>query len=226
MRMSEKWTPTTLDEVVGQPGPVSRLKRLANNPRSDRLILIGPPGIGKSCSAAAFANDLGCCEWSGRVTVSAARLGIEQIDELWRKLSLRPMNGCTWKVLVIEEMERCVSDQARAQLKVRMSEGELPDHVIVLATSNETKYLDPAILERFDELAYSGGDAFHEACIRRLQEIWFQEMVDRDLSPVPSVPSAFNTWGVDGQRFSMRMALNRMGIALDIAEAKLGRVPA
>lgn len=224
MRMSEKWTPTTLDEVVGQPAAVSRLKRLVENPRSDRLILIGPPGTGKSCSAAALANDLGCCEWSGRITVSAARLGIEQIDELWRKLAMRPMEGCRWKLLVIEEMERCVSDQARAQLKVRMSEGELPDHVIVVATSNDTTYLDPAIMERFDELAFGSGEAFHEACKRRLQEIWFQEVLQRGLDG--AVPAAFNTWGMDGDRFSMRMALNRMGIALDIAEAKLGRVPA
>ncbi len=50
MRLTEKYRPTTLDEVFGQP-PVTLLKALVRDPYECCIMLDGPPGCGKTALA-------------------------------------------------------------------------------------------------------------------------------------------------------------------------------
>jgi DNA polymerase III delta prime subunit len=223
MRLSEKYVPTTLDQIVGQPAVVRRLKHLVENPEACCLLFEGEPGIGKTATANALANDLGCCPWSGRHMIGAARLGVERIEELWEKrLRLRPMEGTPWHVLMVEELERCVSDGARSELKCRLGEGELLPRLIVVATSNDTSKLEPALLERFERLVFSSGPDFHAECMAYLlPTIWGGECHARGLGDLP-LPGSWTMWGVEEsmgrQRFSLRRAINAMGNALEVRE--------
>ncbi len=64
MDWTEKYRPQTLDDVIGNPGAVNSLRQWAESwnagvPDKRALVLIGTPGIGKTTSAIALANDMG-----------------------------------------------------------------------------------------------------------------------------------------------------------------------
>jgi DNA polymerase III gamma/tau subunit len=63
MRLSSIYQPTTLDEVVGQPAAIRRLKRIAANPFACCLLMEGGGGVGKSAAAKALIHDLGVSEF-------------------------------------------------------------------------------------------------------------------------------------------------------------------
>lgn len=145
---------------------------------------------------------------------------MERIEKLFDDtLRMRPMEG-VWHVLIVEELERCVSDGARSELKTRLSEGEMLPRLILVATSNDTSKLEPALLERFQQLAFGSGPAFHEACLPVLPTIWDGECAQRGLD-LP-LPASWQRWGVQttltGERFSLRRAINALGDALDVRE--------
>ena len=61
---TEKYRPQTLDGVVGNPQAVNDLRTWAvqwnrGTPKYKAVVLMGPPGIGKTTSAEALARDMG-----------------------------------------------------------------------------------------------------------------------------------------------------------------------
>ena len=61
---ASKYRPSTLEEVLGNPGAVKTLKEWAVSwdsgiPGKRAVILIGTPGIGKTSAALALASDMG-----------------------------------------------------------------------------------------------------------------------------------------------------------------------
>lgn len=61
---TEKYRPQTLDAVVGNPQAVNDLRNWATlwnrgTPKNKAVVLMGPPGIGKTTSAEALARDMG-----------------------------------------------------------------------------------------------------------------------------------------------------------------------
>ena len=74
MRLSRSYQPRTLDEVVGQPAVIRRLKRLVALPQPCCLLFEGLGGVGKSAAAKALIADLGVCPFSGLMEYSASNL--------------------------------------------------------------------------------------------------------------------------------------------------------
>ena len=61
---TEKYRPQTLDGVIGNPQAVNDLRNWATQwnrgvPKNKAVVLMGPPGIGKTTSAEALARDMG-----------------------------------------------------------------------------------------------------------------------------------------------------------------------
>jgi replication factor C small subunit len=216
MRLSQQYQPLTLDDVVGQPAIVRRLKRLVAAPVSCCLLFEGRGGVGKSATAKALIHDLGVCPFSGLLEYSAANLSIEEVRRLFgQTFRLRPMTGSLWHILLVEELELIVSKHVNAALKDELGEQHMPERLIVVATSNDVSTLDEALLQRFEVFPFSAGPTFAEACQERLAWIWQQEVgVD-----VP-LPVGVEQLGWRNDSFSMRRALAALSGAVELHRAK------
>ena len=208
MRLSMRYQPESLDGIVGQPAIVRRLQTFVLEPYPCCMAFVGSPGVGKSATAKALVNDLGVSplavsEYAG------PNLDIEEVRRLFgRTFRHCPMFG-NWHVMLVEELELLPSRNVSAVLKDYLSEQNHPSRLIVIATSNDTSNLDPALLERFDVFPFGDGDSFAHACLRRLNDIWGHES-DCDV-PLPDSVAGF---GWQGERYSMRAALAALSGAL------------
>jgi len=212
MRLSRSYQPHTLDEVVGQPAVIRRLKRLVANPSPCCVLLEGMGGVGKSATAKAFVSDLGVCPYSGLVEYSGSNLTIDEVRRLFgQTFRLRPMTGSLWHILLVEELELLPSRNVSAALKDELSEQHHPERLIVVATSNDASGLDEALLQRFDVFPFSAGPTFAEACQERLAWIWQQEVGDG----IP-MPLGMEQMGWRNGNYSMRRAMTALGGALEL----------
>lgn len=213
MRLTEKYRPKRLAEVVGQYS-VNHLKRLAADPYACAVLLEGAgPGCGKTSTAIALANELGCeDEYSGLWTVPASELTIDLCRQLFeRTFRLYPLMGRTgWHVLIIEELETLVP-QVQTYLKVTL-ETKLPQRCMVIATSNGAGKLCKPLLQRFKIYTFQYAADFARECQDRLAAIWQAECGDQPL------PSFWLQWGWSDNEFSLRLALDQMQDALVTAE--------
>ena len=175
-------------------------------------IAYGKPGIGKSATAHALANDLGA--WKdpmlgvyGPTVLTGPEFNMEALKDLFGKASPFRYHRDGWHVLIIEELENVhsnTSNQAKENLDARrVAEYKL----VVIATSNDTSKLTRAMRGRFDKYECRADQGFADACYDRLAWIWGEE-TDRP------IPRAYRTWGWDvtgtTPEFSMREALTMM----------------
>jgi hypothetical protein len=210
MQLTDKYHPRCLADIVGQP--THKLRWLVDAPFRSCWLLEGAAGIGKSAAAHAVANELGCTVFS-KHTYKAGLLTKDTIADLFGHTTrCVPMDGAPMHVVVIEEFERCVSADARSDLKAALDadvapcHGGLPSRCVVVATSNDPSKIEPALVERFRLLHFESGPEFALACQERLAWIWGQECPDMDM------PQGWLLWGWQGnlERFSMRVAIREM----------------
>jgi replication-associated recombination protein RarA len=214
MRLSHTYQPTTLDEVVGQPGIIRRLKAVVAHPSPCCILLEGRGGVGKSAAAAALIRGLGVSEF-GVQSLAGAKLRIELVEQLfYQTFRYRPMAGAPWHILLIEEMELLPSKNVNSELKDQLSEQNHPERLIVIATSNDASGLDEALLQRFDIYPFSCGPSFADACADRLNEIW--EMETGSNAPMPPEVALM---GWRNNSYSMRRALSALGAAVEMHRA-------
>lgn len=225
LRLSEKWRPTRLDDVVGQDSVVRKLSGFIANPYSSCWLFKGNGGCGKSAVARLVAELLGCHQYRVLVATDiSTRDGAEKfVAELGHSSLFDP-----WNLYIVEELSQIKSAEAKEVLKVALSSENMPGRAIVLATSNGTKQLQKEmfeedsgswLLQRFSVLNFSSNGHFEAACLKRLHMIWKAEAGDG----VP-LPAGWQRWGYmngDTLSFSMRVALDEMQSSLlEIAAAE------
>ncbi len=103
IELYKKWRPKNLDGIVGQSSAVAVLQQMIENDEIPHAILLtGPSGCGKTTIARILRKHLKCNTQDFTEVNIADIRGIDNVRDIRRRMSLRPLHGKT-KVWLLDE---------------------------------------------------------------------------------------------------------------------------
>ena len=147
MNLREKYRPTTLDHLVGCTEFVASAQGWTIETCPANLLLVGPPGIGKTSAAYALAKDLlgeFYDPFNLTVTNASDERGINDVRDMKGTARLKPM-GAKRRVIFLDEFESFTSP---AQKALRQIMEESHENCIFILTANDIGPIHNAIRDR------------------------------------------------------------------------------
>lgn len=145
----------TIRELIEEQQRVELLRSYGMEPRH-RILLVGPPGTGKTSLAEAIANELTLNLITPQYEhLIGSLLGetAERVGRLFAAVSERPC------VLFLDELEVIAKERSDSQetgevkrvvASLLLQLDALPSHVVVLGATNHPELLDRAVWRRFE----------------------------------------------------------------------------
>ena len=110
MPLTEKYQPRRIADFIGLEGPKRLFENLLKAPRRVAVLLVGPPGCGKTTLAMAFAEEL-----PGTLHhISSQKCDVAGLDRLTDLLAYYPPRG-KFHVVKVDEADQ-MTDKAQLQL--------------------------------------------------------------------------------------------------------------
>lgn len=145
MELYKKHRPKTLDELVGNEGVVSALKKsIKSNSLPHTILLSGPSGCGKTTIARILKKELGCNGADYEEYNCSDRNGVEFGREIISRMSYKPVNG-KCRIWLLDECHQIST--ACANLLLKPLE-DTPEHVYFILSTSEPEKLIPALKTR------------------------------------------------------------------------------
>jgi len=152
---TEKYRPTSLDEVVGNTQQVEILKDSVNDERVPNILFEGPAGVGKTASAQAFAREVFGSDWNSNfIDFNASDdRGIDVVrDDIKSSARQAPAGGYDYKIIFLDEVDSMTKD---AQSALRRTMEQFSDQTVFFLSCNyKNKLIDP-IQSRCTVLSYN-----------------------------------------------------------------------
>lgn len=119
----EKYRPRTLDDIVNQKDIINRFKTFVITKSLPHLLLVGPSGVGKTCSLFALIHDLYGSNYRNFIlyTNGAYERGISFVrDRLlnYAKTAIRSSNHIGFKTIIIEQADLIIPYAQQALRKI------------------------------------------------------------------------------------------------------------
>lgn len=136
----EKYRPDTLDTVAGQSWIVHQLRTWIEVPHSCAFLFAGATGVGKSCTAAALAHELGIPTdnpFGGFNQIPSGEQDGNSVRAALKGMWHRPLSGSGWKMLVVNEAD--VMTQGAAAVWLDALENLPPQALVIFTTNNPAK---------------------------------------------------------------------------------------
>jgi hypothetical protein len=109
-KLTDKYRPRTLGEVLAQPEAVASLQAFVAAPYSCAMLFHGDSGVGKTSAAYALAHDLGCAvdeaELGGVYEIPSGSQTADSVRTVIETLRYRPLCGSGWRVLMVNGCDR------------------------------------------------------------------------------------------------------------------------
>eukprot|EP01067_Filipodium_phascolosomae_P001728 Filipodium_phascolosomae@DN2109_c0_g1_i1.p1 len=142
----EKYRPSTLNEVVGNEATLERLSAIAVDGNLPNLIIAGPPGIGKTTSVLALANQLLGKEYVKQAVLSLNASDDRGIDVVRNKIKLFAQQKVTvppnrHKLIILDEAD-AMTESAQQAMR-RTMEIYSSTTRFALTCNQSTKIIEP-----------------------------------------------------------------------------------
>ena len=131
-RLTEKYRPSSLDEIIGQPKAIAAVKRVIDRPAFEggAFWIVGASGTGKTSLARIianrFADGLGIEELDGQACT------IDEVRRIDRDMMLAPLARSPWRVWIVNEAQAMTDRAVQAWLTTLE---KLPRRRIVIFTT-------------------------------------------------------------------------------------------
>jgi replication-associated recombination protein RarA len=226
MRLADKYRPTRLSEILGQPC-VRNLEAFVRTPYPTCILCEGPSGCGKTSAAEALGNELGCHDglFPSVHVLEAANFDADSVRSYLTGPWGRDEKGTPFRfavkpkfhVLVLEELEY-MNPTVQRLCKTAFERGPRQYRLIIVATSNDTSKLPAAVRDRFGNHAYyfSGGPTFATAINEWLPKVWAAEVGEG-----VDLPFGWRQFGWQNEEFSARRALDTLGKFVALEQQRL-----
>ncbi|CAD8182556.1 unnamed protein product [Paramecium octaurelia] len=197
----EKYRPKTLDEVHGNSDIVDKLRAIAKMGNLPNIILVGPPGIGKTSSVLCLARQiLGDSIKESVLELNASDdRGIETVREQIKGFAQKKVNlqEGQHKIVILDEADS-LTEGAQQALRMIISDYSNSTR-FVLSCNDSTKLID-AIQSR--------------CCILRFNRLGESEIRERLLEIIKQESITYTKDGLDALTFTaegdMRQAINNL----------------
>ncbi len=151
---TEKYRPKTLNDVIGQQAIVKCLKGFVKNKNMPNIIFIGPPSVGKTTCALAFAKEMFGEHWKQNFYELNASDdgGVKMMRTKIKAFAQSSSVGFKFKVVFLDESDYLTKD-AQATLRRVI---EKTSHIcrFIFSCNFPHKIIDP-ISERCSEFRFS-----------------------------------------------------------------------
>ncbi len=183
MQLVDKYRPQEPSGFIGIERPKAILSAFLRNPYASAWLLLGPSGLGKTTMAFAAAKALGATQQvgGGIYHVPARKCDLETIDRIVGHCYSRPMLGCPWNIVLIDEADRMTMAAQHALLS-KLDCADPPPDTIWLLTANSTTNLEDRFISRCRTIKFTT-DGLLEPGIEFMRRIWKAEAPKKAPAP-------------------------------------------
>ena len=208
----KRYTPSSFDELLGQPIVVKRLKQYVSKSWTCAKLFHGGTGTGKTSAAHILARELGVavdeCEFGGLYELVADR-SPDDLRELVRQIHHRPFVGSGWRVVIANEADRMSRPAETLWLNILEA---LPTKSCIIFSTNEVHRLSQRFRDRCEEYEFDGGEKLRPWVHALATRIWENEVGQ-------GTPPAVNFLGIGEDGISFRLAIQQLSAAIGLRRA-------